>query len=124
MNFWGAVGVLSLWGLEYFAYVGILDNAANRNPNDKSLVGGSSLDLLGLTVVIQFGTVLWSPKLFWLLLVVPVWGGWTMYSTMFGGSKGGAGQSNSSGSSDATEEDKALAERRQKRAEKRRQKRA
>ena len=124
LNFWGAAGVLSLWGLTYFAYGGILDNAANRSPNDKSLVGGSSLDLLGLTVLIQFGTVLWSPKFYWLLAVVPVWGGWTLYSTAFGGSKGGDASQKNKGSSEPTEEDKALADRRQRRSERRRQKRA
>lgn len=117
-----AAGIIATWGLQYFAYGGILDNAANRNPNDKSLVGGSSLDLLGLTVLIQFGTVLWSPKSYWLLLVAPVWGGWTLYSTFRGDSSGAS--KGASAPSEPTETDKELAEKRQKRAERRRQKRA
>ena len=120
LNLWSMAGVLSLLGLTYFAYNGILDNAANRNPTDKSLVGGSSLDLLGLTMLIQFGTVLWSPRFYWLLITVPVGGGWTLYSTIKGGSDG---PTKNAPQAEPTKEDEALTARRQKRAEKRRQKR-
>ena len=123
LNFWTAAGVLSVWGLQYFAYGGILDNAANRNPNDKSLVGGSSLDLLGLTVAIQFGS-LWYPRVYWALGIVPIWGGWTLYSTAFGGNSGKNDAKSSASPGEPSEEDKALAEKRQKRSERRRQKRA
>jgi len=78
-SFWGSVGIFSLWALEYFAYIGILDNAVNRSVGDKGLVGGSSLDLLGLVVLVQFGTILFSPKFYWLLAVLPPWGAWTLY---------------------------------------------
>lgn len=120
LNLWSMAGVLSLLILTYIAYNGILDNAANRNPSDKSLVGGSFLDLLGLTMLIQFGTVLWSPRFYWFLVAVPVGGGWTLYSTFKGGRDGPAKKTEKN---EPTNEDEALAARRQKRAERRRQKR-
>ncbi|CAB9520789.1 expressed unknown protein [Seminavis robusta] len=123
LTFWNIAGMISVWGLEFFAYTGILNNAENRNPNDKSLVGGSSLDLLGMTVVIQYGAVLWSPRFYWMLVLVPIWGAWTLYSTFRGGDGVGASKGAKS-STEPAEEDPALADRRQKRSERRRQKRA
>ena len=127
LNVWSIAGVLSIFGLQYVAYNGILTNAENRNPNDKSLVGGSSLDLLGLTVVVQFGAVLWTPRLYWLLALVPVWGSYSLYSTFAGGGKGSSGGPSKASTSQSTEsteeEDEAMAARRQKRSERRRQKR-
>ena len=122
LNFWSIAGVLSLLMLTYVAYNGILDNAANRNPRDKSLVGGSFLDLLGLTMLIQFSTVLWSPRFYWLLIVVPIGGGWSLYSTFKGGGDGSAAKK--ADQVEPPKDDEALAARRQKRAERRRQKRA
>ena len=124
LNLWSMAGVITLLILTYVAYNGILDNAANRNPNDKSLVGGSFLDLLGVTMLIQFGTVLWSPRFYWLLVGVPIGGGWTLYSTFAGGGKASDGPSKNTPQAEATEEDEALAAKRQKRSERRRQKRA
>jgi len=128
-SFWGSVGIFSLWALEYFAYIGILDNAVNRSVGDKGLVGGSSLDLLGLVVLVQFGTILFSPKFYWLLAVLPPWGAWTLYKLfaggngLFGGTPGNDSQKSSQidNRAEGVDDDK-RAERRQKRAEKRRQK--
>lgn len=114
-----SMATLTIWGLEYYAYVGILDNAVNRSPGDKSLVGGSSLDLLALVLFVQFGSLIWS-KLFWLLSIVPVWGAYNLY-TMFGGGLGGSSGSAASEPPQAETEEQAA--RRQQRAEKRRQKR-
>lgn len=108
--------------MHYFAYSGILDNAANRKPGDKSLVGGSSLDLLGVTVIVQYGAVLWTPKLYWLLIGVPIYGVWSLYKTFMGGPSGNNGPAPSVAAG-STEDDEALNARRQKRAERRRQKR-
>lgn len=111
---WNIAGMLSVGGLQYFAYGGILDSAAQpRKPNDKSLVGGSSLDLLGLTVVIQFGSVLWTPRFYWLLILAPMGAAWTLYSTFRG-----------TNPSTAPSEDPAntKTEKQQPRSEKRRQK--
>ena len=120
LNLWDVVGILSVWGMQYFAYGGILDNAANRKPGDKSLVGGSSLDLLAVTVVVQFGAVLWTPKLYWVLVGVPIYGAYSLYKTFFGDKNSG---SSAPIPSEPTEGDEALNDRRQKRAERRRQKR-
>lgn len=122
LNFWDIAGVLGVWGMQYFAYTGILDNAANRKPGDKSLVGGSSLDLLGVTVLVQFTAVLWSAKAYWVLLCVPIYAAYSLYYTFMGesGSKGGPVPT---APTESTEEDEALNSRRQKRSERRRQKR-
>jgi SRP-independent targeting protein 2/TMEM208 len=95
---WTMIGMISVMGLQYLALQGILDSAAaapRRQPKDhqKALVGGSWLDLLGLTVVVQFGSVLWTPRFYWLLLLVPMGGAWTLYSTFFRGTGAGTSQS-------------------------------
>jgi hypothetical protein len=59
--FWDFVAVSTCLVLQYFAYQGILEHAAVTLPNSKNkndLVGGSSLDLLGITLLIQYGTVI------------------------------------------------------------------
>ena len=117
------------WGLQGYAYVGILDQAANamsgnsqKKGNKNDLVGGVNLDILALTLVVQFGTALHSPKWYWLNFVVPLWGGWSLYKSYFGASK----NENKGSAKDGNEVDGTLSEeskqRREKRAEKRRQK--
>jgi hypothetical protein len=94
---WGCGSLAMTWGLQYYAYMGILEQSANHhNPNKKkkgtnsrsngNLVGGMYLDLLGLTLVIQFMSVLHSSKWFWLLLSVPLYGLYNLYTTFYGGS--------------------------------------
>ena len=56
---------------------GTSENAANRPSNDKKLVGGASLDVLGLTIIIQFLTI-WKPKCYWMLLIFPPWGAYSL----------------------------------------------
>lgn len=88
------------------------------------------MDLLGLVVIVQYGTIFISTKLYWLLLIIPIWGCYKLYTTFFGGSKGGGlgglmgGSSNQMGNDNGKEQaiDPQLAEKRQKRAERRRQK--
>ena len=127
----------SLVGLSYISYKGILEDHANTIPKGKgksdALAGGASLDLLGLVTVVQYGTVLFSEKIYWLLVIIPLWGGWKLYTTFFGGgSKVGGGNDgfmpNQMGSNVVNEDagdpssvEKAN-EKRQKRAERRRQK--
>ena len=126
----GWLGLVCIAVLQAFAYLGIVEDASKpRAPNDKSLVGGASLDVLMLTVVIQFLTVLWSASAYWLLLVFPPWGAYSLYRTFNSGSGGiggggGAVGSKTNQASDGTIDSEALAERRQRRAERRRQKRA
>jgi hypothetical protein len=114
-----ALGLISIFGLQAFAYVGILENSANRSSKDKSLVGGASLDILGLTILIQFLALLWTPKCYWLLLGLPVWGLYFLYKTFRGGSTPAAAAEATSTKPDNDKQ----AERTQQRAERRRQKR-
>lgn len=126
----GWLGLICIAGLQLFAYMGIMDDASKpRAASDKRLVGGVSLDVLLLTVVIQFLAVLWSSKTYWLLLLFPLWGAYSLYHTFGSGSGRGAAGAGSNGSrasavsgSRAVDSEE-LAERRQKRAERRRQKR-
>jgi hypothetical protein len=121
--------IVCIGGLELYAYTGIMDSAANHSSADKSLAGGASLDLLGFTIVVQFGSILLSSKFYWLLAGLPFWAAWSLY-TMFGG--GGGGMSSlmgggktaepapsETGGTDGKEKQE---ERRQKRADRRRQK--
>lgn len=86
---YSSIGCMVLtWGLQLYAYWGILDQAANQTSTTKTkrkeLVGGANLDLLALTIIVQYLTVLWSPKWFWILAGVPVYVGWSLYRTIYG----------------------------------------
>lgn len=111
------------WGLQIFAYIGILDHAKNNTANrQKDLVGGVHLDLLGLTILIQFGSALHSPKWFYLLWIVPLWGGWMLYTNFFGGNKKGTANSPAAMSETTMAAVSGDKDKRDKRAQKRRQK--
>lgn len=124
---------LILWILTFVAYRGIVEDSAT-NQNSKSLAGGASLDLLGVVVLIQFGSVLWSDNFYWILAgPLPAWGVWRLYSTVkgmsspsadsnFGGGGSGFFGGGANQEAEDKEEDKDLAEKRRKRAERRRQK--
>lgn len=115
------LGMVTIWGLQIFAYIGIMDNAANRSATDKSLVGGASLDLLAFVLFVQFGTLFLTPKLYWLLLILPPLGLYKLYATFLGGISGKNGATNIQ-STMSGNESKQSDQRRQKRVEKRRQK--
>jgi hypothetical protein len=128
LTVWRGLLMAITWGLQGYAYLGIMDNASNRSTKDSTLVGGAHLDLLALTWLVQFGSVLFTPKVYWLLCIVPPWGGWTLYKMFKGGpSKVGvdgaaAGTDPNAAAAAATETDPKLADKRQRRAEKRQQK--
>ena len=79
---------------QYYCFVGILDHAATHasstnssssssNNNDQALVGGWFLDLLAITLGIQYiGGLFWTP-MYWCCLIYPVWGIYSIYSTLF-----------------------------------------
>ena len=116
------------------AYRGIVDDHAEAKTAPRKtgaggkgapLAGGASLDLLGLVVVVQFGTCLLSRKFVYLLAALPLWGIWKLYNIIYGGS-GGPANPFGGGATDAVEKeevDEATAERRKKRAERRKMKR-
>ena len=130
LNIYSAVVTMVLVAGSVVAYKGILEDHANApkgKGGSEALAGGASLDLLGLLVVVQYGTVLVSEKLYWLLVIIPVWGGWKLYS-IFGSKDGLSGlmpnmnpPESNEGVVDGAAAEKAN-EKRQKRAERRRQK--
>ena len=136
-----------LIGLTAFAYKGILDDHAESasksttkvvggGKSNEKLAGGASLDLLGLVVLVQFGSALVSDKFYWILAILPFWGAYKIYQMVYGaknlmgGGNGGGGGSGfgsmapsmapSAGMDGTTD---AAEERRKKRAERRRMKR-
>jgi hypothetical protein len=133
MNYWGIVGAIVTWIEQAYSYVGILEhsatNAGSSKKKSKDLAGGSSIDLLAVTILVQFGSVLHSTRWLWLTVVgVPVVGAYKLYQAVYGGSDSDTANKNksstsSSGTNDETDGDDAMAAKRQRRAEKRRQKR-
>jgi hypothetical protein len=81
--FWDFLAIVSYLILQFWAYTGILDYATNHPPtkNDTKLVGGVWLDLLGVIFIIQFGAIIVTPKLNWLLLMIPPAAIYTIYQT-------------------------------------------
>ncbi|KAL7514723.1 hypothetical protein ACHAXN_012043 [Cyclotella atomus] len=117
---------LLLVAISFFAYKGILDDHANSSSGDKgeALAGGMSLDLLGLAILVQLGSFA-SDYFYWLLGLIPIVGGFKLYKTLKGGKEavGGfmpdnAAEKASGGNVDSD----GAAAKRQKRAERRRQK--
>ena len=111
------------WIGTYIAYQGILHDAEvgklTRDNKKQEIAGGIYLDVLGLIVFVQYGSIIIGNFVNWLLLIAP---------TVYGFLKW-FGKKNSDTDTDnqETEQDegskKALEERRKKRAERRRQKR-
>lgn len=119
------VVMLLFGGLHYACYVSILENAAassssSSSSSKKALVGGAALDYLAVILVIQFGSLLISTKFYWLLLLIPAWGAWTLYQTFLGGGgKAAAASSQPSMPADAAANNTAPGNRKQRRAEER-----
>lgn len=129
------LGIFLLLALQGFSYTGILENAANQHNASSSptssqrLVGGIYLDVLGLAALIQFLSILWSPRWYGLLVIFPLWGLYSLYRTVRG--DGGSIQSSTNNSCTSNDKSSSITEtstddgrnnRRQQRAEKRRQK--
>ena len=128
VTIWSYLGVVTCLGLNIMCYISILDDAATNhsNHNSKDLVGGMWLDVWMLTVVVQFGTAIMSQKFYYLLLILPPWGLYKIYSSFRGmadgfSGDGTAGQQQDQGAPSG-EVDAKTAEKRKKRAERRRQK--
>lgn len=115
-----------LVGISFFAYKGILDDHANSGGSSKgeALAGGMSLDLLGLGILVEFGSFT-SDYFYWTLGLIPIVGAYKLYRTFQGGKDaiGGFMPNNSvEKSSNNNVESDEVAAKRQKRAERRRQK--
>ncbi len=122
----GIFATIATWVEQAYSYVGILEHASTNagNKNSKELTGGSSLDLLAVTLLVQFGSVLHSVKWLWISLVgVPVAGAYSLYKAVYSGEsnkKTSARTKSNSGNDD--DADDPMAAKRKRRAEKRRQK--
>jgi hypothetical protein len=119
----GCLGMVVTWALQYYSYVGILEQAGNSKKTSKdALVGGMHLDLLALTVVVQYMSLLHSTR--WLLLCtvgVPLYAAYSMYITVYGSTGTSASSSNTPQVDQDDPTFKARQEKRQKRAEWRKQ---
>ena len=85
-NYKSVVGTMVLWVLQYFAYQGVIRDAGQKPSSTASsasatLAGGAALDVLGLALLVQLGSV-WSLKWYWLLLLLPVGSAWHFYNTV------------------------------------------
>ena len=149
-SWWGRSGLISLsslvvflvlGALQYYSYVGILDahavaatvttasvkqtssnsqNSSNSSSNN-ALIGGHALDIWGLTVVVQYGSLFFSAKFYYLLAILPLWGAWTLYAMVRGSRHTGTTRETANHQPMREEKDPTV-ERRKQRAEKRRQK--
>jgi hypothetical protein len=111
-----------LVGLSFISYRGIVDNHATQsNFKSDALVGGAFLDMLGLITFVQFSSLFFSDRVYWLLLAIPLQAGWKLYSTMKSAIPGQSTGVTTSSSENEQSSEKAD-EKRQKRAERRRRK--
>eukprot|EP00532_Pseudo-nitzschia_australis_P016239 CAMPEP_0168269804 /NCGR_PEP_ID=MMETSP0141_2-20121125/14540_1 /TAXON_ID=44445 /ORGANISM="Pseudo-nitzschia australis, Strain 10249 10 AB" /LENGTH=171 /DNA_ID=CAMNT_0008210509 /DNA_START=61 /DNA_END=573 /DNA_ORIENTATION=- len=122
---WGILGMIVTWIMQAYAYVGILESsgiAAGKTKNKKDLTGGANLDLLAITILVQFFSVLHSTRWFVVTVFgVPIIAAYKLYQTFYGGS-GGASTNSQTPSMNESSSDDPMAGKRQRRAEKRRQK--
>jgi len=126
----GILGTLMTWVEQIYSYVGILEHAStNATKKSKDLTGGSSLDLLAVTILVQYGSVLHSVNWLWGTVIgVPILAAYSLYKAVYGASstdknKSTSGPTKKPKSSEPDEnENDPMAAKRQRRAEKRRQK--
>eukprot|EP00934_Nitzschia_sp_Nitz4_P001793 Nitzschia sp. Nitz4//scaffold136_size62208//29630//30433//NITZ4_006368-RA/size62208-augustus-gene-0.0-mRNA-1//1//CDS//3329535618//1793//frame0 len=86
-SLWTTVAILVTWILQWLAYRGILlqaSSATTSTTKSTALAGGVYLDLLGYTMLLQYASVLHSPKWFYGLGLVPVLALYTLYSNFYG----------------------------------------
>ena len=124
-TFQGVMAV-TLVGLSYVSYSGVVGNHGNHDfKNSKAsdaLAGGAFLDMLGLVTIVQFGSVLSSNNFYWLLLLIPIVGGFKLYRTVKGGLPEMPNANNAASSDGSEQISQEVKEKRQKRAERRRRK--
>ena len=127
-TYWSYIGIGTLLLVNVFCYQGILDASETQHSNsskmNQALAGGILWDFWGLTLVVQYGTALWSSNFYYLLCVMPPWGLYHLYQTFFagGGDNSAANNNNNKNADNPAQVDEKTAAKRKKRAEKRRQK--
>ena len=99
------IGYVTLLALTWYAYISILDASSIATKSMKgeyglqnesqALAGGSSLDLLGLVVLVQFGTAFVSSAFYWLLICIPIFAAYKGYGFAKGFMGGDGSDSNS-----------------------------
>lgn len=112
------------WGLEYFCYNGISNDAqiaASSTSTSKDLAGGVYLDILGIVLTSQFLGGFWKEGCYWILVILPIWGLYRIIKWYFFSGEEEE-SSTTSGGKKKTEVDERTKEKREKRAERRRQK--
>lgn len=117
---------LLLLGLQLYAYFNILEDAASRPKKDDKLAGGASLDLLGAVVVVQYLGGLLDLRFFYLLGLLPIWGGWKLYHVFYGkdATYKRRVETADAATSSASPDFEPIADKRQQRTDKRRHKRS
>eukprot|EP00536_Pseudo-nitzschia_multiseries_P010770 jgi/Psemu1/307569/fgenesh1_kg.340_\ len=123
---WGILGMVVTWIMQAYAYVGILESsaiAAGKVKNNKNLAGGANLDLLAVTILVQFLSILHSTRWFVLTVFgVPIIAAYKLYQNFYGGDNGVSKSKSPMPSTTESSGDDPMAAKRQRRAEKRRQK--
>ena len=131
---WGIFGMIVTWLLQAYSYVGILESSASSataTSRNKDLAGGANLDLLAVTIAVQLLSALHSTRWFYVTVVgVPVVAAYKLYQTFYGGGTGSIktpssasnNQNNNDNSNINDNDNDPMAAKRQRRAEKRKQK--
>ncbi|KAG7372339.1 DUF788 domain containing protein [Nitzschia inconspicua] len=121
-GFWGCMGMISTWSVQVYAYMGILEQSQNVKQKKGEISGGVYLDYLGLTVLVQFLSVFHTTKWFWLLLLVPIYALYTLYTSLYGNGGKSSAKIQQTPQEHEDPNDAMQQDRRQKRAERRKQK--
>lgn len=121
-NMWSYLGIFLLLGLNWLCYTSILDSASNTtsSTSSKDLPGGVWLDVVAIVWLTQLATTFWSSLAYYLLLVLPPMAAYKVYDS-FQSPKGTVSGKEKPASEEAVSEE--VQQRRQKRADRRRQKR-
>jgi hypothetical protein len=85
---WSYIGIVLLLGLNWFCYTNILESAASSTGHSKDLVGGARLDVIAVVWLVQAGTLLWSPQVYYVLSVFPCVEAYKLLHTLKGGGGG------------------------------------
>jgi hypothetical protein len=120
---WSYIGMFILLGLNWLCYSSILDDASTATTSSnssKDLPGGAWLDVVALVWLVQAVTTFWTSSAYYLLLALPPLAAHKVYKTVKGPGSAFSQNENVAEDPGVSEE---VQQRRQKRADRRRQKR-